>query len=80
MANTKNTPENERVGSFSGVVIARERSTSGVVGGGGDQGEVNLPKTSRRACFRGVVGIVVTRKRSYPQKRSRWLIFGGCGW
>ncbi len=72
MANTENTPENERDGSFSGVVVARrgqppenERvgSFSGVVGGGGGQGEVNLPKTSRRARFRGLWVVVVARER-----------------
>ena len=37
--------ENELSCSFSGVVV-----------GGGSQGEVNLPKTSAKARFRGVVG------------------------
>ncbi len=39
------TPENEHDGSFSGVV-----------GGSGCQGGVNLPKTSCHTRFQGVVG------------------------
>jgi len=55
-------PENERDGSFSGVV-----------GDGGWQGEVNLPKTSRRARFRrlwvGGEGRKASTTKNTPKRR-----------
>ncbi len=71
MANTENTPENERDGSFSGgggwwwlsgrghtPENEHDGSFLGVVDGGGCQGEVNLPKTSVTARFRGLWVVV----------------------
>jgi hypothetical protein len=63
------TPENERDGSFSGIV-----------GGSGCQGEVNLPKTSRLARFRELWVVVVAKEKSTSRKRAVALVFGGCGW
>ena len=59
-------PENEPTCSFLGVV-----------GGGGGQGEVNLPKTSCCARFWGVVGGGGYQEEVIPPKTSMTARFRG---
>ena len=76
-------PENEHDGSFSGMVIARERSTSRkramalVLGGCGCQGEVNLAKMSMTAHFQGVVDAGGCQGEVIPPKTSMITHFRG---